>query len=162
MAIDPRQSQRNLDNLFKALPDKVKKVYLRKSLRQGAKIVQTEAKATAPVHLGLMRRMIRILPGRTKGGTVSILVGISKKWFTGKAFYAAFVVFGHFTGRRLRLNTKGPEARETYRQKSLEAGRRFVQGNPFLDEALASRETEVVDTIGASLKQQIEAGWPRP
>lgn len=72
----------------------------RKALRAGAKVIQAAVVEREPEVTGLMKAATKVTAGRRRKGVISVLVSIGKKWFAGKAFYAAFVDMGHRQGKR--------------------------------------------------------------
>ena len=107
---------------------------LRKGLRAGAKIIKAAAQADAPSRTGLMARKIKVRAGKSGKGRISVNVGVGAKDFTGKAFYAAFVLFGHRVGSR-----------------KLGDSRKIVPANNFLERAFESS--------GESAKEAAVATW---
>jgi HK97 gp10 family phage protein len=107
-----------------------------KALRAGAKIVQAAAVQIAPRgETGNLKKSIKVRAGKSKKGYRSIIVGPGEKWFTGNEFYAAFVEFGHRTGkasssirraRKRHINTDAIDKRaevpgQHYMEKAYEA-----------------------------------------
>jgi HK97 gp10 family phage protein len=92
----------------------VQRTIATKSLREGLKPILTAARRNAPVGIyeyasqavrrspGTIKRGIKIRAGKRSKTSVAMLVGVGKKWFTGDEWYAAFVEFGHKTGKRSR------------------------------------------------------------
>lgn len=123
---------------LESLDHKVQKKILRKSLRQGAKLPLTLAKATAPVRTGFLKKSLKVRSGRGRKGIIRILVGTGAKWFKGAAFYAAFVIFGYKVGSR-KLGDK----------------RKQVAPNPFLSNAYEQTKHQVVNTTRNSILSEI-------
>lgn len=85
----------DLDAIFKNLEPKVQKKVLRPALRAAAKIIQTEAKARAPVKSGALRDSIKVRAGaRTRKGIVRVNVEMGEGNFKGETFYGAFLEYG--------------------------------------------------------------------
>src|SRR4051794_30652775 len=91
---------KEIDEALGALEKKVARKYLRKALREGAKPILDQAKADAPELTGLLKKSIKISAGKMKNGVMKAIVGLNKKWFTGRTYYAAWQEFGHFIGKR--------------------------------------------------------------
>lgn len=107
---------------------KVAKSILRKGLRAGAKTLVASARSEAPKLTGALKRNIKIRGGiRVPKGSVSMSVGVGAKDFTGKTFYAAFVLWGHKVG-----------------SKKLGDARKQVAANEFLDRAYDATNQTVV------------------
>jgi HK97 gp10 family phage protein len=85
---------------LKGLEPKLSKGIVRKGLRAGAKVVSQATKAAAPELTGTLKKGIKVKAGKRKKGFLSYVVGVGKAWFSGPAFYAAFVAFGHKVGSR--------------------------------------------------------------
>lgn len=80
---------------LKTLEPKIAKKVLRQSLRAGAKIIQTAAKAKAPVKSGQLRKAIKVrAQKRTRRGTIGVNVSVGEKDFAGEVFYGSFIEFG--------------------------------------------------------------------
>lgn len=85
------------DKVFKRLKElepKVAKKVLRQALRAGAKIIQTRAKANAPVLTGQTKKAIKIRAGKRSRGSVGVNVSIGARDYVGDQFYAAFHEYG--------------------------------------------------------------------
>jgi len=89
---------------LEALPGRVAKKILGQALRDGAKIVQAEAKARAPVRTGLMRKSITVrAQKKKKRGEIGMNVMLDTKRHPGlisesaggkRYFYPAVVEYG--------------------------------------------------------------------
>jgi HK97 gp10 family phage protein len=86
---------------LQTLESKTQNKFINKSLRAGAKIVQKEAKANAPVsdspydkHIGLLKKSIRIRAGKRNKFYKTIKVQLNEKDYSGDTFYASFIEFG--------------------------------------------------------------------
>lgn len=91
----------DLAKLLRALPAKVAKKILRKALREGAKLIQQEAVARAPVRTGTLRKNIKVRAAtRLKRGNIGVQVLAGKGDYLGDVFYASFIEFGHRRGKR--------------------------------------------------------------
>lgn len=119
---------------FKELDKTVTKKIIRKGLRIGAKArLVPAAVAEAPEASGLTKSKVKLRSGGSRKGSVSVTVGVDAKDYTGQAFYAAFVLFGHRVGKR-----------------ELGDARKLVPANNFLKRAFdAGSQTAVDATIDA-------------
>jgi HK97 gp10 family phage protein len=110
-----------------------------KANKAGAKVIKDVAIAIAPFKSGLLRDNIKIRnSNKPAKGLYSSYVGVNKKDWTGPAFYAAFVMWGHKAGSR-----------------KLGGGRKEVAGNDFLKKATeqaAQRAVQTnIDTLNAGI-----------
>jgi HK97 gp10 family phage protein len=81
-----------LEKALSELPDKLQRNVVRSALRQGAKVIETAAKANVPVKSGKLRDSIRASVRLRRGMPVAtIKAGGSGK---GGAYYAHMVEFG--------------------------------------------------------------------
>ena len=123
------------------LPQTVAKRILRKGLRVGAKVVLSVARADAPVgSSGRLRKNIKIRGGRGSNGKIVLNVGVGAKDFTGEAFYASFVLYGHRVGPRRLGNA-----------------RKLVPANNFLERAYDAAKENAVTVTAETWVELIEA-----
>lgn len=141
------KGERETRNALGSLDNKVQRKYVRKALRAAARPVLSEARATAPVLSGKLRRAIRIRSGRNRKGSISMLVSLGRKWFTGPTFYGGFVVFGHKLGKR--PGGKAGKANDS---------RPAVPPNDWLQKSMESKSSAAVSAATESLKEQIAEG----
>lgn len=91
---------KGLDKLIKDLKQlepKVQKKVVRKTLREGSKVIHREIKSnTVPVDSGDLRKSIKVRAGKRKRNTISVTIQTSDKEnvFTGDQYYGAFQEFG--------------------------------------------------------------------
>ena len=123
---------RELEAKLQQLDRTTAKKYTRQALRAGAAVIRKEARDNAPVESGQLKRAIRTRAGRTKKGSVSVLVSASSKWYSGDEFYAAFQEFG------------------------FKAGRTQVEGKHFLQNAAESKKDEAARVVTERLRELIE------
>ena len=84
-----------LNRQFRALPAAVARKVIRQGLRAGAKIIRDEAMVRSPVDEGLLRSSLRVRAAKVrKKNAFAVLVTTGVGFFTGEAFYGAFVEFG--------------------------------------------------------------------
>jgi len=120
----------------------VQKKILRKALRAGAKLTLAAAKANAPFKSGDLKRSLKVRAGRSKKGTIRVIMGSGRKWFQGtRQFYGSFITLppGFRIGNR-RLGNK----------------RRLVPYNKYMENAYGSTKQAAVETIRDSILTQIE------
>lgn len=134
------EGAKELDKALSELEKKVARKLTRQSLRAGAKPIHKEAQSLAPARSGKMRKAIKIKAGRSRRGTMSVLVQIGAKNFTGKEFYGAFQNFGWRQGSR-RLGNK----------------RKQIPGKHFMELGFDAKKHEALSTITSTLKTGIES-----
>ena len=128
-----------LDRKLKALAYPEARGIVSKSLRAGAKLEQAAAIAAAPTLTGKLKSNIKVRAGKRTKGYVTIHVIIGKKWWTGDAFYGAFVEWGHRLGSR-KLGTK----------------RRKIAGEHFLEYTAEETAPAAINLIAETTKTLIE------
>jgi HK97 gp10 family phage protein len=79
---------------LKTLAPRVANKVVRQSLRAGAKIVQKQTAANAPVHTGLTAHSVKVRAIKRTKGMIGVAVQIGKGSYLGETYYAAFVEFG--------------------------------------------------------------------
>lgn len=128
---------KQLERKLKQLEPKVAKKVIRQSLRAGAKIIHTAAKAEAPKRTGVLRKSLKVRAARrNRRGTYAVMVtsGEAGNMFTGKAFYGAFIHWG----------TK------------------FITSNPFIKRVYAQKEQEARSVVLKSMAEGIEREARKP
>lgn len=112
------------------LEPKVAKKVVRKTLRTGAKIMQTEVKQNVPVDEGNLRKSLKVKAGKRKKGSISVAVTTSAEdnLYKGDQFYGAFQEFG--TSK--------------------------MQGKHFMEQSFNAKENEARQVMTESLKDLIE------
>lgn len=132
------------DKLFRqlrSLDRKVARKAMSRAMRAGAKIINAEAKARAPVRSGLLKKSIKTrMAKKRKRGEIKFNVGTSKGSYQGKTFYGAFVEFGWKVG-----------------SEKLGDDRKQVEPKPFLRPAFDAKKHEAAQTITSVLKSEIAA-----
>jgi HK97 gp10 family phage protein len=101
---------------------------VKKSLRAGAKVIQTALVAAAPVKSGQTRAAIVVKAMKKKAGRIGMLVQLGRKSFQGDAWYAEAVDRGHKVGRRP----------SKARIKAGEDSRGFIPGTHWLEKTFAA------------------------
>ncbi|MDJ0806447.1 MAG: HK97 gp10 family phage protein [Gammaproteobacteria bacterium] len=127
---------RGVKSLSKALDSltlEMRKRGAQEAVREGAKVVQKEAKLNVPIDSGTLKKSIRVVKrSRRHGDAVySVVTRAGKRWQASgmDAWYAPFIEFG--TENRHRPAT------------------------PFMRTALDSQKQEVVRTMGSTLREAI-------
>jgi HK97 gp10 family phage protein len=111
-----------------------------KANKAGAKVIFGAAKANSPVASGFMQSHIKIRTSNKKSkGVYRASVGVGQKDWSGPAFYAAFVMWGHKAGPR-----------------RLGSSRKQVPGDDFLKHTAEEVGQEAADTTVQALKDGIE------
>lgn len=124
---------------LKELDRKATKSLGRKALRAGAKVLLAAARTDAPELTGRTRKNIKIRGGRSRAGALALSVGVSAKDFSGEAFYASFLLFGHRVGSR-----------------KLGDNRRMIPANNFLERAYEASGQDAADTVMEQWVELIE------
>lgn len=140
-----------LQRLLGQLPARAEALISRGALREGARVIEQEAKARVPFKEGKLRDSIRVRSGVKKGGRIyaHILAGGRKK---GEAFYARFVEFG----------TAAHEIRPKGFKSLFVAGlfRKVVQHpgakpRPFMQPAADAKAGAAVEAIAQFLRRRL-------
>ncbi len=130
------------------LPNNVGKKVVIQSLREGAKLIQRQAKTNVSVKSGKLKRSIRVrvAKGNKKGNyAVFIGTGAADRLFVGDTFYGAYVELG-----RKRAKSQGGS-----RAFGVSGSRKNISGRPFLGPAFESRQREARDLIMLRLSEGI-------
>lgn len=125
---------------LKDLEPRLQKSIVRKALRAGANVIRKAAQSDAPVQSGLLRKSIKVKAGKRSKHSISINVGVGAKWFTGPAFYGAFVAFGHKVGSR-----------------KLGDSRAQVPANDFMSSAYNSSKDAAMSAVISTVENGIDA-----
>jgi HK97 gp10 family phage protein len=133
----------NIIGKLSELENKAANKVTRKALRAGAKVIQTQAQANAPVKSGLLKKSIKVRAGKSRKGIISIIVGVGKKWFTGPSFYAAFVEFGHKTGKR----------RSRGKVRARGDSRKEIPGKHFIEQAFGESKEAALGEIERAYRE---------
>lgn len=150
MSLITIKGSRAIERAFRELPRKIATKLVRRSLREGAKIVQAQAKADAPVDTGLLEKSIKVVSGRSrKKGVFLMGVLIGSGNFKGETFYGAFQEFGWKTGKRGSVH------------------RRKIPGKRFLKRAMRGMRDEaqrvILETIADGIDRVVAGGhWAPP
>lgn len=110
-----------------------------RALRAGGKMVQSAAQALCPEETGTLAKSIKVRAGQRRKGKVRIIVGAGKSWFTGPAFYGAFVEFGHKQGSR-----------------KLGDNRKMIPGKNFIKKAYDNTRQSALNAVISTYKSEID------
>jgi HK97 gp10 family phage protein len=100
---------KEIDDKLQTLGKTIARKVLRHGMRAGAKPVAETARRIAPVKSGLTKQAIKVKAIRKSRKTFGVAVQVGEGNYVGKTFYAAFVEFGHKTGKRGSTNRKWVE-----------------------------------------------------
>ena len=136
---------------LKAFGPKLARKVLSRSLRSGAKIVLRKAQELAPSRTGRLRKSLKVRVAKSRRGRISIMVATGAKWFTGPAFYGAFIEFGHMKAPSHR-NSAGrffsvKSSREQYTK---------VEGQGFVAQAYEETKNDALKTVETAIAAGIE------
>jgi HK97 gp10 family phage protein len=121
---------------LESVPAKIAKKMFRKSLREGAKVIQKEVKRRAPRRTGALRRGITVRAGRRSRITASVNILTPSREKLGlpleaTGYYPAVIEYG--------------------------APRRGVPADPYIRPAFESKRDEAERVIAANLRQFIRS-----
>ena len=135
----------------------------RAGLKAGAEVVLEEAEETSPEKTGLMKSNLKVWGGKVmkKYGSMRVSVGIGQKWWSGPAFYGAFVVLGHRRGSRVGPNmVRGKSHSRSHMVHEKVQNRDWVTGRDFIKAAGTTKASQaaqaVADTIMRGVEQQLK------
>lgn len=80
---------KKLDDLLKTLPDKLQRNIMRSAVRAGVVVYRAKVKELVPVHLGELKKSVRVTT-KLKDGVVTASLKVGNR----KAWYAKLVEFG--------------------------------------------------------------------
>lgn len=125
---------------------------VRKAERDAAKISLAACIAAAPSVTGTTKEALKVRAGRRKRNRVSMTVQLGQEFFQGKAFYAAFNLFGHHIGKRKSHN---PKQQARY-EKLTGITRKFIPGDNWMKRAWDSVAGEAAATWEQRMKGYLE------
>lgn len=129
--------------------------HVRTALRAGAKVIQRQCVADAPVKTGQTRRAIKVRAGKRMKNAIRMLVTIGKGMFKGGTFYAGFVEYGWTWGRKKRArNRKGKALTSGATDKRI-PGKNWLH-NAF-DKSASAAQQATIDSLSESLKAEAAA-----
>lgn len=142
-----------LDRKILNLERKARRDLMKRGPRKGAKVLADEVRQRAPVKTGLMKSKFKVRAqkrSRKDKDGIGFNVITSKTFFTGKAFYTGFVVFGHRLGKRPKgARRKGGAGRADTRPK--------VEPNEFMQQAFDAKKDEAARVIAEQIKADVLA-----
>lgn len=128
-----------LQKALKALPARLAKKVIRQALRAGAKVIRAEAVSRAPVDTGMTMKAIKVKAGkRSRKPRLWVNTQVGEGDYKGETFYAAFLEYGHQTGKR-GSNDRKP-----------------VTARPFMRTAAEAAEQQAGAIVRAELAKGIE------
>lgn len=125
--IDPKQIAR-IQRRLSEVPKKLGNKWTKKGLREGAKVVQKEARRGAPKKTGQTRRAIKVKSLRKQKNSIAMDLQIGEGDYKGDQYYASFQEFGWHVGSR-----------------KLGDNRKWIEGKHFLEKAYKSKGAEAAD-----------------
>lgn len=160
---------RQLDELLRALPDKMQKNINRAGLRAGAVVLREEVKRNVPVDSGDLRNSVRVT-SRARNGQVSVSV----KAGNSIAYYARFVEYGtrpHLiavddrdrginrrTGRQISITTINRQRRSLSIAGNLigpSVQHNGARPKPFMRPAVDAKLPEAIQAITAKIRERL-------
>lgn len=111
------------------IPEAIRNEALKSIMVNAAQPIVAAAQANAPVLTGELRASIGTLKPKIKDGTISIQIVPGSGFFVGDQYYAGFIEFGHFLGKRGL------------------AGRKFIPPHPFMRPAADAHGMDAVNFI---------------
>ena len=117
----------------------------RAAVMEGAKIIQAEIKARAPVDTGFLRDNIVISRTFNSNGE-TVKVGPNED-----AFYARFLEFG-YTLRARKTSTSTSRSRSVYERRG-SGGK--VPAKPFIEPAYLAKRAEAKEAIAEAIREAI-------
>jgi HK97 gp10 family phage protein len=139
------ESQAKLASLAKNVQRRV----LKMGLKAGCKILLSKAQALAPVKTGKLLENIQIRSKGDKDNKARMSVGVGKKDFTGAAWYAGAIIYGH----KQWVPQKGYKKGE---KRQMRATGQMIPANNFLEKAFDSEAQSAAKAIGDKWIWEIE------
>lgn len=145
---------KELDRKLLSLERKARRDLMKPGLRKGAKVFAAEVRARAPVRSGTMKARFKVRAqkrSRKDKDGIGYNVITGKGYYTGKAFYAGFVVFGHRLGKRLA----GYRRKGTGKKPTLADMRPKIEPNPFMKDAFNAKAEEVSRVVAETIRDDV-------
>lgn len=137
----------DLDAFLRTLAPNIERNIMRSALAAGARVIRDEARANVPVHLGELKKSVRVTT-RSKNGTVSASVKAGSK----KAWYWRFVEFG----------TAAHEIKPSRMRSMFFAGlfsdlieHPGARARPFMRPALDTQANAALDAVGDQIRKRL-------
>jgi hypothetical protein len=140
-----RESQAKLTSLANNVQRRVLKI----GEKAGCKILLSKAKALAPVRTGALLNNIQIRTKSDKDKKARMSVGVGKKDFQGKAWYAGAIIYGH----KQWVPQKGYHKGE---KRKMRATGQMIPANNFLERAYDAEAQNAAKAIGDKWVWEIE------
>ena len=138
---------RQLDDLLKTLAPKVEKNIMRSALRAGGVVYRNKVMEGVPVHLGELKKTVRVATG-SKGGVVTASVKVGSK----KAWYGPLVEFGT---RPHKIKPKNARALEIGGAVVREVDHPGATPHPFMRPAADASHAAAVAAVAAKIRQRL-------
>jgi len=135
-----------LEGLFKSLPERIQKRFMKAALLRGGELLKEAIKAKSPVLTGALRQSIESKVG--KGG---VLVGTEAGDFRGDTFYAAFLEYGYMKQETYRT----PDGR-LFSRKRGQGKATPMPARPFMRPAFQSAKDAVRRVVEDEIKHRVE------
>jgi len=129
------------------LPAKMEANIMRSALRQGAKVVQAEVQASAPVRTGLLKAGIKISTGSRRGKVTASIKAKGKHGFLAK--WIEFGTAAHFI--------KPKRAKSLFFAGLMRDGvdHPGAKAKPFMRPALDGKAQEALLAVGEAIKKRL-------
>lgn len=149
MSADERiiPGSKKLDDLLKTLPGKVQKNVMRSALRAGAVVYRDKVKELVPVHLGELKKSVRVTT-KLKNGELSA----SLKAGNRKAWYATLVEFGTRPHKIVAKNAKALEIGGVVVREVEHPG---AQQRPFMRPGADAGHAAALDAVVKKLRERL-------
>jgi HK97 gp10 family phage protein len=135
-----------------SLPWQLQKKILRPALRAGVHIVAQAVKFFAPRRSGLTVSAVKVRAvRRNRRGTIGVNVILGAGDYRGDTFYASFLEYGHFLGKRTNSTVKKLWHLLTGRS------RRWIEPRPFIRPAFDMSEPHATEEIESRIWEGVKA-----
>lgn len=164
---------KELQDMLNTLPARIERNIIRSAIRQGAKVIEEEAKRRVPVNSGDLRDSIRVSTRSRRGQAIATI-----KAGDENAFYAHMVEFGtapHWItieeGARLkRMTRRGLRSfgiktlNQMAGRGSLVIGTNFIgasvahpgaRAKPFMRPAIDEKQDEAIRAVGEQIRKRL-------
>lgn len=138
---------RKLNRMLSSLTSAKARALHRKAVRKAAKPILEQAKATAPVKSGALRRSLTIRATRRSRKSIGVQVTQKDGMFKGDQFYGGFQELGWKLGKRTSQT----------RRKAGSDKRKKIPGKWFMRGAGTEKQDEAIEIYESELKTFIES-----
>lgn len=142
-----------LEQLLKNLPEELRRKALKDGLRDGAKVIEAEARRLVPVRTGALRNSIATKPAtklRNKSA-VGYRVIAGDDDYKGDQFYAAFLEYGWWKQETYIVDGK------IYSMKRGRGTPTWMPPKPFMRPALENARTSAANAVLSAVKTTVDA-----